>query len=94
MTTITLARPPKIEQVAALMLTVFKANPGVVMTRREIESMLDLSLDEFSEGSTRRGALNYLCTQGHICCESPYWLTGGGGKPTTYWMPTKTKKED
>jgi hypothetical protein len=63
---ITLVRPRKIEQVAALMLTVFKANPNAVMTRREIESVLDLSLDGFSEGSTRRRALNYLASQGHI----------------------------
>jgi hypothetical protein len=91
MTTATLVRPLKIEQVAALMLTVFQANPNTVMTRREIESMLDLNLDGLSAGSTRRGALNYLCTQGHICCESPYWHLGGGGQPVTYWLSTEKK---
>jgi hypothetical protein len=73
---------PKIEQAAALMLTVFAENPHARMTRREIESLVNVS--EFSL-STRRGALNYLGTQGHICQESKYWLNGGGGQPTTYW---------
>ena len=86
MATVMLKRPTKIEQAAALMLTVFEANPGIVMTRREVESLVNL--DEFSL-STRQGALNYLGTQGHIRQESKYWLTGGGGKPTTYWMPSE-----
>ena len=42
MDTTTLVRPSKIEQAAALMLTVFKANPGVVMTRREVESLVNV----------------------------------------------------
>ena len=85
MTTATLVRPLKIEQVAALMLTVFKANPNTVMTRREVESMLDLSLDGFSAGSTRRGALNYLANQGHIRVKGDGW-----GGPEHYWMPRST----
>jgi hypothetical protein len=70
MATGTLNRVQKIEQVAALMLLVFKANPKAVMTRRDIESMLDL--DGFSV-STRHGALNWLASQGHI---KSGWPTG------------------
>jgi len=86
MSTVQLKRPLKIEQVAALMLTVFEANPGIVMTRLDIESLVNL--DEFSL-STRHGALNYLASQGHIHKESPWLLLGGGGKPATYWLPSE-----
>lgn len=72
---------PKIEQVAALMLTVFKENPNTVMTRLEIESLVNVS--EFSV-STRWRALNHLSCEGHIRQESQ-WPSSG---PTTY------KKED
>jgi len=82
MATAILRRPHKIEQCAALMLTALKANQGVRMTRMDIESLVNVS--DFSQ-STRHGALNYLASQGHIKQESQYWLTGGGGKPTTYW---------
>ena len=81
MTTDTLVRPQRIEQAAALMLTVFKANPSVVMTRREVESLVDVS--EFSE-STRQRALNYLSGRGR-----PLGYDTGdsyGGRPTTYWL--------
>lgn len=80
MATQVLSPVPKIEQAAALMLTVFKANPGTVMTRREVESLVNVS--EFSE-STRQRALWSLCGKGRPLC----YDTGGewGGRPTTYW---------
>jgi hypothetical protein len=68
---------PKLDQVAALMLLVFKENPNAVMTRRDVESVLNL--DGFSV-STRQRALNHLAYQGHIREESDW----PGGRPTTY----------
>lgn len=75
-----LNRPSKIEQAAALMLTVLKANPNAALTRREIESLVNVS--EFSV-STQRGALNWLCSQGHIRWET----VGLRGYPIAYRMP-------
>ena len=79
MNTTVLTRPSKIEQAAALMLTVFKENPNAVMTRREVESLVNVS--EFSN-STRQRALWHLCSEKHI-----RYNTGDswGGRPTTYW---------
>ncbi len=71
----------KEDQVAALMLLVFEANPNTVMTRRDVESMLDL--DGFSL-STRWRALNVLCTRKHIRYKNA-WPEKGTG-PTTYWL--------
>ena len=78
-----LNRPSKIEQAAALMLTVFEANPGVVITRREIEGCLPVK--GFS-ASTRQRALNYLVSERGIRHETDPdgWM--GGGKPTIYWL--------
>lgn len=75
-----LRRPPKIEQVAALMLTVFEANPGVRMARCEVESALTLTFGECSD-STRQRALNYLAYEGHIDYES-HWPSP---RATIYW---------
>jgi hypothetical protein len=72
---------PKVDQVAALMLLVFKENPDTVMKRRDIEEML--TLDGFS-ASTRQRALWTLASEGHVRWES-HWP---GGRPTTYWMPS------
>jgi hypothetical protein len=69
---------PKIEQAAALILTAFRANPTTVMTRRDVESMVNLS--EFSV-STRWRALNHLTSQGLIR-EQSHWPNGG---VTVYW---------
>ncbi|HWI66762.1 MAG TPA: hypothetical protein VNS88_00020 [Nitrospiraceae bacterium] len=85
MNTTVLTRPSKIEQAAALMLTVFKENPNAVMTRREVESLVNVS--EFSN-STRQRALWHLCSEKHIRYE---W---NGGAAARYWMPAETKKED
>ena len=85
MITTTLVRPSRLEQAAALMLTVFQANPNIVMTRREVESLVDVS--EFSD-STRQRALWHLCGRGR-----PLGYDTGdsyGGRPTTYWL----KKEE
>lgn len=73
-------RPLKVDQVAALMRLVFEANPNRRMTRREIESALDL--EEFSV-STRRRALNLLFFYRVIQSESGW----PEAKPSTYWMP-------
>jgi hypothetical protein len=64
---------PKLDQVAALMLLVFKENPNTVMTREDVESML--TLDGFSV-STRWRALNHLASEGHIREESQ-WPNSG-----------------
>jgi len=77
-----LVRPDKVEQVAALMLTVFEANPGVRMARCEIESALTLTFGECSD-STRQRALNMLCFKGRIKFES-HWPSP---RATLYWMP-------
>jgi hypothetical protein len=82
MATTTLKRPERQYQCAALMLTVFEANPGVVMTRREIEALVNVS--EFSE-STRYRSLFVLMNTGHdIRMDSGEWE----GRPSTYWMPS------
>ena len=62
------------------MLAVFMANPGAVLTRREVESLVDV--DEFSP-STRQRALNHLTWGKHIRSDSDSWA---GGPPTTYWL--------
>ena len=72
-----LVRPNKMDQVAAMMLLVFKLNPNTRMSRRDIESVL--TLGEFSE-STRQRALNVLCIEKHIRME-------GEGQSLVYWMP-------
>lgn len=83
MVTATLVRPQKSDQCAALMLTAFKVNPDVVMTLREIESLVDVS--QFSP-STRQRALWGLCHEKHIRYEQHHrddgWFT-----TTSYWMP-------
>jgi hypothetical protein len=81
MNKVELVRPARREQCAALMLTVFTANPGVVLTRREVESLVDVS--QFSE-STRQRALWTLSGKG---CPLDYDSGWWEGRPTTYWMP-------
>jgi len=82
MATVVLESPSKLDQAAALMLTVFKENPDTRVTRREIESVLNLG--EFSV-STRWRALNHLASQGLIR-EETRWPNGGA---STYWMPSE-----
>lgn len=84
-----LTRPEKQEQVAALYRLVFEANPGVRMTRSQIEKALALPLAGVSE-STRQRALYVLMHhmgRGVIRCEEggPY----GSGHPSIYWMPVR-----
>jgi hypothetical protein len=88
MTTATLVRPSKQEQVAALMLLVFQANPNTVMTREDIESLVNVS--EFSV-STRWRALNCLANR-HLIHQDSRDEWGGPHPPTTYWMSDEEAK--
>ena len=85
MSTATLVRPQRVEQAAALMLTAFKENPNVVMTRREVESLVNVS--EFSK-STRQRALNVLVSEGHICTKSNW---PDVYPIATYWLKENTE---
>jgi len=81
-----LVRPNKVDQVAALMLLMFKANPGVRMTRFDVEDSLIFAKFPVSD-STKQRALNVLCIEGHIKYES-HWPSP---QATLYWMPKSGK---
>ena len=75
-----LRRPLKVERAAAEMRLVFEQNPGVRMTRRDVEECLDL--EGFSP-STRQRALWLLAFEGVIEHTSTY--PPEGPEPNIYW---------
>lgn len=77
-------RPEKTEQVASLMRLVFEANPGVRMTRQDIEAYVP-AVETFSK-STRQRALWVLCNRGVI-----RWNCANGTNSNDYWMPVRAE---
>lgn len=82
----TLNRPDKVDQAAALIRTVFEANPGVRMTRRDIEETVDLSA--FSLSTIQR-ALWHVGGVEHTSTYPPE-----GPEPNIYWLPNEMEVRD